>query len=335
MKNKISIKDIAHSAGVSIATVSYVLSGRKDNSVSTTVAEKIRKLADELGYRPNQVAKSLQSGKTRTIGLIVADIANPFFAQIARQVEDTAKVHGYTVIFGSNDEQAIKSGALTEFLLSRQVDGLIIAPAEGSENSIANLVDRNVPLVLIDRYFPEIPANAVVVDNYKATFNAIKGLVDQGKTRIAMVAYDTKLQHMKDRISGYEEALSESKGNIDLLFKVKHDNTEESVNDVISEIVNLDPPIEGIFFATNTLGIKGIKQLLNMGIKISENMAVIVFDHSEALDFLPFKVTHIRQPLAKVAKHAVELVVQQMDKSNSKNSHIELSTELIIGQSID
>ena len=153
MTKRVSLKDIAKKAGVSTATVSYVLSKKENSGISAEVSEKIKKIAEELDYRPNQIAKSLQSGKTLTIGLILADISNPFFAHIARIIEDEAKKHDYTVIFGSSDENASKSRDLIQFLTNRQVDGFIIAPAEDSEKDIKLLKKQNIPFVLIDRFF--------------------------------------------------------------------------------------------------------------------------------------------------------------------------------------
>jgi len=132
MERKVSIKDIARHLGVSTALVSYVLNNKADR-VGAEMAEKIRQAAIQLNYRPNLIARSLQSGKTNTLGLIVADISNPFFSHIARIIEDEAKRSGYTVIFGSNDESVEKSQALLDAFLNRQVDALIIAPAEFTE----------------------------------------------------------------------------------------------------------------------------------------------------------------------------------------------------------
>src|SRR5690606_5499858 len=130
--------------------------------------------AAELNYQPNQIAKSLKSGKSFTIGLIVADISNPFFANIARTIEDEAKKDNYTVIFGSSDENAEKSKDLIDVLVKRQVDGFIIAPTENSETQIEYLIKANIPFVLIDRYFPGIESNYVVTDNHQAAYDATK-----------------------------------------------------------------------------------------------------------------------------------------------------------------
>ncbi|MCH5600487.1 LacI family DNA-binding transcriptional regulator [Niabella ginsengisoli] len=136
---KVSMKDIAREVGVSVALVSYVLNNRFENRINKDVAEKIRKTAKKLQYRPNQIAKSLKTNKTFTIGLIVADISNPFSSTLARIIEDEGAKYGYTVIFGSSDEDLTKFENLTNAFLNRQVDGLIMLPPEGAEDFIIGL----------------------------------------------------------------------------------------------------------------------------------------------------------------------------------------------------
>ncbi|WP_067035098.1 LacI family DNA-binding transcriptional regulator [Allomuricauda sp. CP2A] len=333
MKRKVSLKDIAKEAGVSIATVSYVLSKQDKSGVSQQMSEKIRKIARELNYTPNLIAKSLQSGKSQTIGLIVADISNPFFAQIARIVEDEAKQNGYTVIFGSSDEKASKSKDLIKFLMNRQVDGFIITPTESSEEQIELMLRQNVPFVLIDRFFPSIDTNFVVIDNYQAAFEATKRLLVNGKTRIGMIAYATTLQHMKERVRGYKDALNEAGIEESLLFEVDFSMASDGVTSAINNMVKANPPVDAIFFSTNTLGVIGLKHITGLNLKVPDKVAVILFDQSDVFDFFYCPLTHVRQPLAELAKMAVNVLIQQISDSNRKPSKIKLGAELVIGKS--
>src|SRR5690606_9623935 len=243
------LKDIAKEAGVSIATVSYVLSKQGKSGVSLEVSDRVKSIAEKLNYRPNQIAKSLQSGKSQTIGLIVADISNPFFAQIARIIEDEAKRNGYTVIFGSSDEKASKSEDLIKFLLNRQVDGFIITPTESSEEQIQLLREQNIPFVLIDRYFPDIDTNYVVIDNYLAALDATKQLMEHGKKRIGMVAYASELQHMQERIQGYRDALDGGTGQEFLLQRVEFSGVVDNIPRAIDNLVKGKDPVDALFLA--------------------------------------------------------------------------------------
>ncbi|WP_315814751.1 LacI family DNA-binding transcriptional regulator [Paraflavitalea speifideaquila] len=148
---------------MSTALVSYVLNNKRENRVSKELAQRIREVAAQLNYRTNQVARSLKINKTYTIGLIVADIANPFSSGMARIIEDEAERHQYTVIFSSSDENARKCGKLIDTLLDRQVDGLIISPPAFSEHQVIYLQEQQVPFVLIDRYFPALKTNYVAL----------------------------------------------------------------------------------------------------------------------------------------------------------------------------
>ena len=203
MNGKVSLKDVAKYLGVSTALVSYVINNKeKEARVSEKMAKKIRSAVVKLNYQPNQIAKSLKSGKTNTIGLIVADISNPFFSSIARIIEDEARKKGYVVIFGSSDESAEKSQSLIDVFLNRQVDAFIIAPAENTEKQIKALQETGLPVVLIDRYFPSIHVDSVHIDNFQAAYKAVEHLIKNGRQKIAMMAYDTNLPHIQERKRG-------------------------------------------------------------------------------------------------------------------------------------
>jgi len=333
MKKRTSLKDIAKEAGVSIATVSYVLSKQENSGVSQEVSDRIKAIAKKLNYRPNQIAKSLQSGKSHTIGLVVADISNPFFAQIARIVEDQAKTHGYTVIFGSSDENATKSGDLIKFLLNRQVDGFIITPSEGSEAQIQLLKEQNIPFVLIDRYFPNIDTNYVVIDNYKAALDATKQLMEHGKKRIGMVAYASELQHMQERIQGYRDALDGGTGQEFLLQRVEFSGVVDNIPRAIDNLVKGKDPVDALFLATNTLGVLGLKYLHQLKLRVPEDIAVIVFDESEVFHFFYCPLTYVKQPLSDLATRAVGVLLNQIKNPDAKPERVKLEAQLIIGKS--
>ena len=333
MKKKTSLKDIAKEAGVSIATVSYVLSKQENSGVSQEVSDRIKEIAKRLNYRPNQIAKSLQSGKSQTIGLIVADISNPFFAQIARIVEDEAKKYGYTVIFGSSDEKATKSHDLIKFLLNRQVDGFIITPTEGSESQIELLKEQTVPFVLIDRYFPSIETNYVAIDNYKAAFDATKKLLENGNKRIGMVAYSTELNHMKERIQGHKDALGKGIYDESLLQEVAFEKIVENIPKAINNLVKGNEPVDAIFFATNTLGVIGLKYLNELKLQVPDDIAVIVFDESEVFHFFYCPLTYVKQPLSDLAKKAVTVLLNHIKNPNAKLDKVKLNAQLVIGNS--
>ena len=335
MPRKASLKTIAAKVGVSIATVSYVLSKGDESGISQEVSEKIKKAAKELNYQPNQIAKSLKSGKTNTIGLIVADISNPFFAHIARVVEDEAAKMDYTVIFGSSDEKAKKSKELIKVLANRQVDGFIIAPTENSEGQIQELLDQKTPLVLLDRYFPEIKTNYVALDNYSSAYAAVEGLIDSGYKRIGVVAYSNKLFHMQERVRGYREACAKNGLEIkeEWVRTVAYDHVKENMQDHINEVTDGNNAVDALFFATNTLAVNGVRALDAKNIKIPRDLGVVVFDQSEVFEFFYTPLSFIKQPIDQMAKRAVRILIDQIDGKTNKLEQVNLGAKLMVQES--
>jgi len=334
MPKKISLKDIAEKVGVSTALVSYVMNGQeKEKRVGKEVVKKIRDAALELNYQPNQIARSLRRGSTKTIGLIVADIANPFFGNLARVIEDEANKLGYTVIFGSSDEENSKLASLIDILINRQVDGFIIVPAEGTEPQIKSLQEKRIPLVLTDRYFREVTTNYVVLDNFGASFDAISHLIENGHRKIGMIAYKSTLIHMQERIRGYVEAMKANHlGDEIRIEEISYNLVRSDVEKAMNKLTKGEKKIDAIFFATNALTISGLYCIKKLGIKIPEVLAIIGFDGNEAFDFFYTPLTYIEQPVEEMGKEAVRILVEQIDSSN-KIDYIKLRYKLINRQS--
>ncbi|MCE7070662.1 MULTISPECIES: LacI family DNA-binding transcriptional regulator [Dyadobacter] len=312
---KISLKDIAQKAGVSTALVSYVLNGKeKETRVGEAIAKKVREIAKELNYQPNHLAKSLRSGKTHTIGLIIADISNPFFANIARVVEDEAKRNGYTVIIGSCDENAEKSWDLLNVLINRQVDGFIIVSCEGSENQIRYLKERNLPFVLLDRHFPDIETDFVATNNYKASYDAGIHLIESGYERIGLIAYQSEMYHMVERIRGYKHALNDNNIAFDAnwLKEVTFENMEQEVKTAIDAYLAADYKIEALIFATYGLAINGLKYINELRLKVPSDLAIVSFGQAEVFDLYYCPITYLRQPLELLGKTSVEYLLKKM-----------------------
>ncbi|MFD2937149.1 LacI family DNA-binding transcriptional regulator [Spirosoma flavum] len=332
-KTKVSIKDIAQKAGVSTALVSYVLNGKeKESRVGQEIAIKIKQIAAELHYQPSHLAKSLRSGKTHTIGLIIADISNPFFANIARVVEDEAKRNGYTVIIGSSDENADKSRDLINVLINRQIDGFIIVSSENSEQQIHDLKDKNIPFVLLDRYFPEIPTDFVSTDHYKASYDAGTHLVKNGYKRVGMIAYDSHLFHMQERIRGYQDSLRDNKVDFQetWLKKVKINNIENGVKAAIDEMLASTQPVDAVLFATYSLAVSGLKHITKLSLKVPEDLAIVSFGQAEVFELYYCPITYLKQPIVLLGQTAVELLVKKLTNNLNEPAQILMKAELIV-----
>lgn len=331
-KAKVSIKDIAQKAGVSTALVSYVLNGKeKESRVGQEIALKIKQIATELNYQPSHLAKSLRSGKTHTIGLIIADISNPFFANIARVVEDEAKRHGYTVIIGSSDENASKSQDLLDVLINRQVDGFIIVSAENADQQIHFLKDKHVPFVLLDRYFPEIATDFVSTDHYQASYDAGTHLVRNQYKHIGMIAYDSQLFHMKERIRGYQDALSDNRitSHPSWLKKVKISAIESGVKQALDEMLATDQPIDALLFATYSLAVSGLKYINKLGLNVPNQLAIVSFGQAEVFELYHCPITYIKQPIVRLGQTAVDLLTKKIKNKSDEPAQILMKAELV------
>lgn len=334
MKKKVSMKDIAQHLDVSIALVSYVLNNQLEGRINKDTAEKIRTTAAELGYRTNQIAKSLKNSRTQTIGLIVTDISSPFAAQLARIIEDEAKKNKYTVIFGSSDESFQKSEELIHAFMSRQVDGFIIVPAERSEKQLSLLKKQDVPFVLVDRFFPGFPANSVTIDNFQASYDAVTHLLKNGFKRIGMINLKTTLFHSTERSRGYKYAMEDEGADSESYFReINGKNLEAEVQQTIDDLLNLPEPADALFFGNNNIAMAGLAQIRNLKLTVPNDLAIVCFDEAAAYNLFSCSLTHIKQPLTNIGQSAVKLLIEAINEDQQVTKSITMEAELVIHQS--
>lgn len=317
---KISLKDIAEAAGVSTALVSFVLNGKeKEYRVGEETAQRILKIANEMNYQPNLAAKSLRSGKTKTIGLVVSDISNPFFSQLARVLEDEAAKRGYTVLFGSSDEDTEKMNRVVSSLINKGVDGLMIVPCENSEKFITSLVNNNIPIVLFDRYFPDINVSYVALNNFNAAYISTKYLLDNGYNAPCMVAYDINLIHMKERIRGYKKAMENAgkKSSINVAF-LKQDTPRKSADRILPKMI--DAGVDAFLFGTNMISLACLYTIKDMGNEVISKIGLAGFDGNPVFDFFQVPISYIQQPIDVLVKKALGILIDSISNGNTVQS---------------
>lgn len=335
MKKRISLNDVAKHLGVSAALVSYVLNDKaEEKRVGREIAEKIRITAHKLNYRPNHIAKSLKTNKTHTIGLVVADIKYPFTTGITYAIEKEAQKNNYTVIVSNSHEDCKKFNELIGVFADRQVDGLILIAVEKSEPQVKYLIKNEIPFVLVDRYFPDIETNHIVLNNYKASYNCVDYLSKHGYKRIGFLNYKTSLFHLLERNRGYAAALKENNLPEDSLWKkdIRETNLMEDISASIEELTSVDAACDAIFFATDTLAVNGLKCINHLKLKVPEDIGVISFDAAEAFELFNCAITHAKQPLEEIGKMAVSTLMDIMDDKNV-NRQIYLESEIVEGKS--
>lgn len=326
----ISIKDIAQELGISTTSVSLVLNGKeKEGRVSKKLADKIRKKAKEMNYEPNTLARSLRMGKSNIIGLIVADISNPFFANMSFHIQEYAEKYGYSVIIANTNESDLKMENMVNILKNRQVDGFIIVPTESGNEQINDLLKRKIPVVLIDRYFSGINVSHVTVNNYLASKGATNYLIDQGCKNIAFMLYNNQLGHMKERKRGYLDTLKDAGlFNPQLIKEINHLAVDQDVESAVTDLFSLGNKIDGIFFAAGAISLSGIKCLINKQIKIPDEIRVVCFDKSEVFDFMQIPIPYIQQPVMEMGETAVEILIKQIKKEIADPLLVEIPAEL-------
>ena len=336
MKKNVSLKDIASQLGVSVSLVSYVLNGHaKKMRVGDEVAQQILDTAKKLHYQPNQIAKSLKSKKSQTIGLIVAEINYRYTTGIVRAIEIEAKKNGYTVIIGNSHEDLAALHELIHVFINRQVDGLIVVAAEQAEAEVQFLKKKEIPFVLIDRNFPSIESNFIGIDNYLVAYKSVEYLYAHGCRRIAFINYDSTFFHLKERTRGYEQAVKDKglKYKKTLLREIRKDSYDGDVQSAIRELTAAPLSCDAIFLATDTLALTGLKNLIDLEIRIPGDVAVMSFDESEAFALFACPVTHYRQPLEEIGVSAVQTVLEEIGGKKPKWKQLYLQSTLVAGKS--
>lgn len=313
---RVSIKDIAKLAGVVPSTVSSVLNGKeKEARISVALAEKIKAIAKDLNYEPNYTAVSLRTGKTHIIGLIIEDIANPFFASLARALEDEAYKLKYRILFGSTENNDEKGKELLNMLFHRRVEGFIIAPSSGMKKIVQQFVQAKRPMVLIDRYFPDIAVPSTLVDNFMGVQQLMQHLLEKKYKRIGFVTVDLKQVQMQQREEAYKSELQHHGLRVseNLILRIGFNlNNEEKVQQISNFILKQKP--DAIIFATNYLGLSGLESIKQLNISIPDDLAVVCFDDNDIFKLWTPGITSIAQPIQEIAKTAIELLFKQINE---------------------
>ncbi len=336
MAKNVTIKDVAAAAGVSVALVSFVMNnriesdGKRKYRVNEATKRKILDVAKRLNYRPNSAAKMLQSGRSKVIGVILSDISNVFYGEIARLLEEIAFSHGYTVLFGSTDEQQEKMDRLVNSFMYKGVDGFIIVPCEGSEPTLAYIMEKQIPLVLMDRRNFDFPVPKILLDGKAAMKKAMDLLVRKDIRKIEMLSYTMRVSSIADREEGFVESMK-ALGCPDediRIHRLPFNNLEETAAGVLPEIVGRGA--EGLVFATNSLTITAVKKLLEMNVKVQRDIFIVGFDNSDVYDCFFPHIPYVHQPIDKICDSAMSALMELIENGpEAQIKEIVLDSEVV------
>lgn len=326
---KVTMMDIANMTGVSKATVSMVIN-KKDASISEETRSRILNAAKEMGYIPNSIARSLSTNRSGTIGIILPDITNPFFSEIARAIEDGANSLGYNVIFCNTDNKIGKEQRYIELLISKLVDGVIFIAGGRSGSSLETLKKNNIPFVLVDRYVKGYEdCYGVYCLNEEGIVEGMKYLYDRSKRNIVFVKGPRGLETSRQRFAGYRQAASEL-GIFDERLIFEGDFTIKGGMKVTERILSSGIVFDAIFYSDDIMAIGGMKVLLRRGYKIPENVNIIGFDNIQMSQFIEPELTTLAQPIYDMGKRSCKLLIDVIDGMEFQKKQIYLRPKLII-----
>lgn len=318
-----NLKDVAKRAKVSIATVSNVLNNTK--YVSDDIKQRVYKAIEETGYIQNNIARSLKTQQTKTIGIVVTYIENPVYSGLFREIESQARSKGYSVIVCNSNDDPEMEKVQVELLLSNRVDGLIVVPSKNSKISKMNLLPTDFPIVFINRKISDFDFVNVVIENKKAAYEAVEHLIQKHHLeRIAMVIGEKTNQMSQERKEGYITALNNNglKFQSDLL--VDGYSTFQGGVSAAKSLFSLEQPPDGIFVAGTTMMLGVLFQIKKMGIRCPEDVAIIGFSDSNINLLMDPPLSSVVQPIQDLARNGLTYLLRQIEKQSFKKETVVL-----------
>lgn len=329
-----TLSDIADKADVSVSTVSRVLNEKASQSrISPETEELILRTARELNYKPNHLARGLRLQKTNTIGLVVPDVSNPFFASVTKRVQHVAHEMGYSLIVCNTDENLELEVEHVNLLYRERVDGLIAMPVGQRHEHFNEWMEQDLPLVLLDRCFETFDTDSVVVDNYRGAYEAVEHLIGFGHERIAIVQGLPGTSTSNARLEGYRDALQAHDLAVHDQLIVGEDFRKESGYYETKLLLNLEKPPTAIFLTSDLITLGSLQAIREEDLQIPGDVSLVVFDDFEFAPFLECPLTAVRQPKERMGEMAVKLLIKRLRGRKSEPRQITLQPELIVRES--
>jgi LacI family transcriptional regulator len=329
-----TLKQIANDLDISVSTVSRILNGKgKESRISDATVASVLKYAEEVGYSPNLIAKGLQASRTFTIGLMVPDIANPFFATMAKHIEKWASKSKYSIILIDSDEDVEIEKVQVLNMMGRKVDGLIVAPVGDSYQHFTKIEQQNVPLIFVDRYFTDSTIPYITSDNYQGSYDAVQELISKGHKRICLISGSQANELVQERTKGYVDALNNA--HIEEFQELMLGDSFSIQNgyENTKTVLQLKNPPTAIFAMNNLIGFGVLKAIKELGLKIPQAISLIIFDNHPYLSLLNPSISTVKQNSEKIGEMAVKAILKEIDQEFDTSS-MRIPTELMLRDSI-
>lgn len=333
MQQKSNIVDIAEKSGFSITTVSRVLNGKADKyRISKATQQKIKSTAEELNYVPNEFARNLRTGRSKTIALIVPSLKNPFFAEMASFINLEARKYDYITLIGDSDDDInIEKEEIIQ-LSSRNIDGMIIVPCGEEWDHLLKKQEEGLPLVCVDRYFEDLDLSFVSSNNYDGAYSASKYLIEQGHKTVACIQGVKYSTPNRQRVKGFEDAMADFGITS---YTVSGDAFSEQ-NGYLETKLLLQQKIRptAIFAFSNTIAMGCLKALKEEKVKIPGDISLITFDDNPYLNYIEPPLTCISQPVEDICKIAVKILFTGIVENDKTIKRVLLKTKLKVKESV-
>lgn len=332
-----NIRELAGRLNLSVTTVSRVLNGKSEAfRISASTRQKVLDAARLYQYKPNRIARGLKLEKTETLGLLVPDISNPFFASIARVIETESRKYGYSMILCDSQDDIAIERELLSLLAERKVDGIILSPVGLNCEHIRDLQQKNMPILVIDRYFPGVSIPYITTDNYRGAYQATEYIIQSGHQRLACIRGPHGVTSSNERVAGFLDAAAHYNIAKDDLIVCGDDFGEKNGYRETLAILALQKKPTALFALGNLISIGVLKALSEAEFLIPEDISLVTFDEQPYSAFLRSPMTTIEQPREQIARMAVSTLFDAILSGNKvdKNIGVKLEPRLMIRKSV-
>lgn len=324
-----NVRDVANAAGVSVGTVSNVLNNPE--RVAPATVQRVQAAIDELGFVRNDAARQLRAGRSRTVGLVVLEAANPFFAELARGAEERAYAEGLIVLTANSDDDEVREQVSLDLFEQQRVLGIVISPRADNQEQIRRLHRRGINVVLVERTTTDEYVSSVAVDNITGGHLAVQHLAATGRRRVAFVGGPPSIRQVSDRLVGATRAIADSPGMTVQVMETRSLTVLEG-RAAGQEIAAMDPAErpDAVFAANDLLAIGVMQALRHAGILIPDEIALIGYDDIDFATSTEVPLSSIRQPSRDLGYTAVDLLLERVANPNSPARHIVFDPELVV-----
>ena len=331
LRKPATMRDVAHRAGVSIQTVSAVINGKPAITRETT--ERVRAAIQELGYRPFAIAQSLRTGQTRSVALIVSDIANPSFATLASAAEDFAHARGYALVLYNTHDDIVRETGYIHAAVQRWLDGALFVSAEDKATSLDAFAAAGIPVVAIDRIPEGYAGPSVTLDNVKAGRMAAEHLLGLGHTNLAHISGPLRLRLARERLAGFRQAIEER--GLSMAACTGGEGSWECAagSRAMREILARSPRPTAVFSANDRMAIGAVRAIHEAGLRVPDDISVVGLDDIEVAAYQNPPLTTVRQSFARLGAAGLQLLLEIVAGETPAQTQIVMAPELVVRRS--